>query len=49
VRITGRWFVNALADIGGFGVGSEFTAQGLAPIGYKRTESLSTALGYRAI
>jgi hypothetical protein len=28
-RITDRWFANALADVGGFGVGSEFTAPGL--------------------
>jgi hypothetical protein len=49
LRLTDRWFVNAIADIGGFGVGSEFTAQGFARIGYKWTESISTALGYRAI
>jgi hypothetical protein len=48
-RVTDRWFVNAIADIGGFGVGSEFTAQGFASVGYKWTESLSTAVGYRAI
>ena len=29
-RITDRWFLNALADVGGFGVGSQFTAQGFA-------------------
>jgi hypothetical protein len=48
-RITDRWFANALADIGGFGVGSEFTAQGFANIGYKWTPSISTSIGYRAI
>jgi hypothetical protein len=48
-RITDRWFLNALADVGGFGVGSEFTAQGFASIGYQWTPSISTSVGYRAI
>ncbi|WP_131856934.1 hypothetical protein [Bosea sp. BK604] len=48
-RINDRWFVNALADVGGFGVGSRFTTQGFASVGYRWSESLSTALGYRAI
>ena len=48
-RINDRWFVNALADVGGFGVGSRFTTQGFASVGYRWTESISTALGYRAI
>jgi hypothetical protein len=34
-RINDRWFVNALADVGG--------------VGYRWTEAVSTALGYRAI
>lgn len=48
-RINERWFVNVLGDVGGFGVGSRFTTQGFASIGYRWTESISTALGYRAI
>lgn len=48
-RINERWFANILADVGGFGVGSRFTTQGFASIGYRWTESISTALGYRAI
>jgi hypothetical protein len=44
-----KWFVNALVDIGGFGVGSDFTSQGFAAVGYKWTPSVSTAIGYRAI
>ncbi len=48
-RINNRWFVNAMADIGGFGAGSRFTTQGFASAGYRWTESISTALGYRAI
>jgi len=48
-KINDRWFLNALADVGGFGVGSKFTAQGFASVGYMWTPSVSTALGYRAI
>ena len=47
--INDKWFVNALADIGGFGVGSDLTAQGFIAVGYNWTEKLSTAIGYRAI
>jgi uncharacterized protein (DUF2267 family) len=48
-RLTDRWFVDALADVGGFGVGSDLTAQGFAAVGYRWTERFSTSLGYRAI
>lgn len=48
-RISDRWFINALADIGGFGVGSDLTAQGLVSVGYKWTDTVSTAIGYRAL
>jgi hypothetical protein len=48
-RINERWFANVIADVGGFGVGSRFTTQGFASVGYRWTESISTALGYRAI
>lgn len=48
-RVNERWFANLLGDVGGFGVGSRFTTQGLATIGYRWTDSVSTALGYRAI
>jgi hypothetical protein len=41
--------VNALADIGGFGVGSKLTAQGFIAVGYNWTDTVSTAIGYRAI
>jgi hypothetical protein len=47
--INQKWFVNALADIGGFGVGSDLTAQGFVAVGYNWTEMVSTSLGYRAI
>lgn len=48
-RINERWFANVLADVGGFGVASRFTTQGFTSIGYRWTDSISTALGYRAI
>jgi hypothetical protein len=47
--INDRWFVNALGDVGGFGVGSDFTTQGFMSVGYMWTKSISTAIGYRAI
>ena len=47
--IDDRWFINATADIGGFGVSSDFTANGFATVGYNWTEKISTAIGYRAL
>ena len=47
--ITDKWFVNAIADVGGFGVSSKITAQGFVTLGYMWTPSVSTAIGYRAI
>jgi len=44
-----NWFVNVIADVGGFGVGSELTSQGLLTVGYKWTETISTSIGYRAL
>lgn len=44
-----NWFLNLTGDVGGFGVGSNITAQGLATIGYKWTENISTSIGYRAL
>jgi hypothetical protein len=48
-RINDKWYVDALADIGGFGVGSDLTAQGMVSVGYRWTETVSTAIGYRAL
>jgi hypothetical protein len=48
-RIDEKWFLNALGDIGGFGVGSKVTTQGLVAVGYNWTSSFSTSLGYRAL
>lgn len=47
--INDKWFINAIADVGGFGVGSKITAQGFASLGYMWSPSISTAIGYRAI
>lgn len=47
--INERWFINAMADVGGFGVSSDFTAHGFASVGYNWTEKISTAIGYRAL
>ncbi|GAB4071074.1 hypothetical protein GCM10028812_42650 [Ancylobacter sonchi] len=42
-----RWFVNATADIGGFGVGSKLSSNGYVGLGYMWTPSISSAIGYR--
>ena len=47
--INDKWFINAIADVGGFGVSSKITAQGFASLGYMWTPAVSTAIGYRAI
>jgi hypothetical protein len=44
-----KWFVRALADIGGFGVSSDITWQGMASLGYRVTDNGSVGLGYRGI
>ncbi len=45
--VSDKWFVNAIADIGGFGVGSTVSSTGYLGVGYLWTDSFSTALGYR--
>ncbi|MFG1477541.1 hypothetical protein V5F53_02605 [Xanthobacter sp. V4C-4] len=45
--ISDLWFLNATADIGGFGVGSKLSSNGYVGVGYMWTPSVSTALGYR--
>jgi opacity protein-like surface antigen len=44
-----KFFVRALADIGGFGVSSDLTWQAMAAFGYRVSEHGSLGLGYRAI
>ncbi|MGQ3673364.1 hypothetical protein ACT6QG_13335 [Xanthobacter sp. TB0136] len=46
-KIDRSWFIDAMADIGGFGVGSKLSSTGYLGIGYMWTESFSTSLGYR--
>ena len=42
-----HWFLAAKGDIGGFGVGSDFTWNTQATVGYQFTSYFSTELGYR--
>jgi hypothetical protein len=42
-----RWFVAGRADIGGFGVASDFAWNAQATVGYQFTKGFSTELGYR--
>ena len=44
-----RWFMTLIGDVGGFGVGSNFTWQGFGAVGYNWTKTISTSIGYRAI
>jgi|688.fasta_scaffold99743_3 hypothetical protein len=44
-----KWFIRALADIGGFGVSSDITWQAMASLGYRITDHASVGLGYRAV
>lgn len=41
------WFVNAIADIGGFGAGSKLSSTGYGGVGYMWNSNLSTSIGYR--
>jgi hypothetical protein len=47
--LTDKFFVRALADIGGFGISSDITWQGMASLGYRVTDNGSIGLGYRGI
>jgi opacity protein-like surface antigen len=47
--INNDWFIDANADVGGFGLGSDFTAQGKFAVGYNWTDTLSSTLGYRVL
>jgi hypothetical protein len=44
-----RWGLRLYGDIGGFGVGSDFTWQGLALLTYQPWKNVAFALGYRAL
>jgi opacity protein-like surface antigen len=47
--LTDKFFIRALADIGGFGISSDITWQGMASLGYRLSENASVGLGYRGI
>jgi hypothetical protein len=47
--INDKWFIRALADIGGFGVSSDITWQAMASLGYRVSDNGAVGLGYRAI
>jgi hypothetical protein len=46
-RLPERWFVDGLAEVGGFGVGSDLQWELVAKIGYRFNETVSASLGYR--
>lgn len=48
-ELSNRFFIRALADIGGFGLSSDITWQALAALGYHISDSASVAIGYRGI
>lgn len=47
--LTNTMFFRYNADVGGFGVSSDLVWQAFAGLGYKVTDSLSLAFGYRAV
>ena len=49
LRLNDRLSLTAYGDIGGFGLGSEFTWQAFATLDYKITESASISAGFRWI
>jgi hypothetical protein len=48
-RINEKWFLNAYADFGGFGVGAKIDTQGLISVGYRWTPTVATTFGFRAL
>ena len=46
-RFDDRWFMNMLADLGGWS--DSATGQALASVGYNWTQNISTTLGYRVM
>jgi hypothetical protein len=46
-RFDDRWFMNTLADLGGWS--NSATGQALASVGYNWTPSIATTLGYRVL
>ncbi len=48
-NFTDRLYATAKGDVGGFGVGSDFTWQAEAALGFQLTRSISAEAGYRAL
>jgi opacity protein-like surface antigen len=48
-ELSEKFFIRAVADIGGFGVSSDLTWQALAALGYHIGDSSSVAIGYRGL
>ncbi len=46
-NLNDKWFLAGKSDIGGFGVGSDFTWTVQGTVGYRFTETVSAELGYR--
>ena len=46
-NLTPEWFVKGLADVGGFGVGSDMTYQAILAFGYQFNDTFALELGYR--
>jgi len=46
-ELTRHWFGTLVADVGGFGVGSQISVNVFGGVGYRFTDWLSARLGYR--
>jgi hypothetical protein len=47
--VNSKWFVDVMADVGGFGVASDVTLQGAATLGYNWTDTVASSFGYKAL
>lgn len=47
LHLSDRWTATGLVDVGGFGVGSDISWQGLAKFSYRFSSSVSGEVGYR--
>jgi hypothetical protein len=48
-RINEKWYLDGMADIGGFGLASKITTQGVLSLGYRWTDMVSTSIGYKVL